>query len=567
MTVQLTKEIFEGENIDQSLRKILRDRYQLKRILGKHAGRRTYLAKDNKTGKPVILKLMLFGPDFTWQSLKLFQREAQTLAQLNHPAIPKYLNFFDIETPTLKGFALVQTYIKAHSLQSLVTSGRRFNEQSLKRIAQSVLTTLHHLHTLDPSIIHRDIKPSNILLAAPSPNSTAQTSGLGKLSLIDFGSVQTLQHDGTLTIVGTYGYMAPEQFGGRAKPASDLYGLGATLIYLATGEHPVTLMQNGLQINFNAALSPAFVQWLQQLTHVDLSKRTASAAAALHQLTLPKKISPHRLAGPGAIASESSIGHQLISRVKRKQQSQQRTYADFSLFYIPPAPATTEPSPNALGCEELEIEFWQRRLRGKSLFSVAFRLLSRQADKVITHHKEDPQWMTYWKKGKNRILTVIRLTIMAIVLGFFIWQLMQGAILSKLMLLALYPLLFIFGLLTLSVSPLRLWIKANPQTASIRLMRTPENTFQLHLTAPIQAFQSKPPSQLTPAELNPIHISAAPLKEVTIRRRNWPLLSQATFTLYLTQHQGIYHIKVLCTPKEARWLTTHLSNWGITLTQ
>ena len=77
---------------------------------------------------------------------------------------------------------------------------------------------MQYLHSQTPPIIHRDLKPSNILLTDRSAHSQ------GQVYLVDFGSVQApfLQPTGTLTIVGAYGYMPPEQFGGRAEPASDL---------------------------------------------------------------------------------------------------------------------------------------------------------------------------------------------------------------------------------------------------------------------------------------------------------------------------------------------------------
>ena len=86
-------------------------------------------------------------------------------------------------------------------------------------------------------MIHRDIKPSNILLSDRSGHNA------GQVYLVDFGSVQTIVHSGTKTMVGTYGYMPFEQFGDRCVPASDLYSLGATLIYLATGYPPDQLPQ------------------------------------------------------------------------------------------------------------------------------------------------------------------------------------------------------------------------------------------------------------------------------------------------------------------------------------
>jgi serine/threonine protein kinase len=134
------------------------------------------------------------------------------------------------------------------------------------------------------------LKPSNILLKDRSGHS------IGNVYLIDFGSVQTVaqQEQATLTIVGTYGYMPPEQFGGRTVAASDLYSLGATLIYLATGIHPADLPQKDgkIQLNNLANLSPAFVHWLGQLIEPSLEKRFVSAQAAnqalntLHEMQL-----------------------------------------------------------------------------------------------------------------------------------------------------------------------------------------------------------------------------------------------------------------------------------------
>lgn len=89
-----------------------------------------------------------------------------------------------------------------------------------------------------------------------------------------------------MTIVGTYGYMPPEQFGGRTTPASDLYSLGATLIYLVTGQHPADLPQDDLRLQFEhlANISPGFTRWLKWLTEPSVSKRPDSIQAALLKL-------------------------------------------------------------------------------------------------------------------------------------------------------------------------------------------------------------------------------------------------------------------------------------------
>ncbi|MEG3864050.1 serine/threonine protein kinase, partial [Microcoleus sp. herbarium12] len=208
--------------------KILAERYEVQRQLGKQTGRQTLLARDLQTQKLVVIKQLFLGSDFEWQDLKLFEREAETLKALDHPAIPRYLDYLEIEEPNSKSFALVQTYVEGKTLEEQLRSGRTFNESEVKELAQSLLQILSYLHDQNPPVIHRDIKPSNILLHNRSGNS------VGQVYLVDFGSVQNqaAKFGGTITVVGTYGYMAPEQFGGRSVPASDLYGLGATLIYL-----------------------------------------------------------------------------------------------------------------------------------------------------------------------------------------------------------------------------------------------------------------------------------------------------------------------------------------------
>lgn len=271
---------------------VLGERYEVQQQLGKKAGRRTLLARDLLTSELVVLKLLSFSSDFEWDDLKLFEREAETLKTLSHPAIPRYLDYFEINLPNLKGFALVQAYIPAQSLEQYIKAGRTFTETEVKQIAKALLEILLSLHGQKPPIIHRDIKPSNILLTNRSGNS------VGQLYIVDFGSVQTAAatEDGTRTIVGTYGYMPPEQFGGRTVPASDLYGLGATLIYLVTGTHPADLPQKDFRIQFEQAanLSPAFTKWIQWMSEPSLERRLGSAREALAALEHPQLLQqPH----------------------------------------------------------------------------------------------------------------------------------------------------------------------------------------------------------------------------------------------------------------------------------
>lgn len=262
---------------------VLGDRYELQRQLGKNSGKRTLLARDLQTQTPVVIKLLPLDSETEWDDLKLFEREAEILQQLSHPAIPQYLHHFEINLRSQqKGFALVQTYIEGRSLEAYLRAGRVFSEAEAKHIAKSMLDILIYLHEQHPPVIHRDIKPSNILLTDGSGDRTH------RVHLVDFGSVKTASavENTTFTVVGTYGYMPPEQFSGRAIAASDLYSLSATLITLVTGTHPSSLPRQGLRIAFEQIvnLSPTFADWLSWLTEANLNRRPTSARQALQAL-------------------------------------------------------------------------------------------------------------------------------------------------------------------------------------------------------------------------------------------------------------------------------------------
>ncbi|MCU0552501.1 MAG: serine/threonine protein kinase, partial [Leptolyngbya sp. Prado105] len=225
--------------------------------------------------------LLSFG-EFTWDDLKLFEREAETLRSFNHPSIPKYLDYFELKPSSGKGFALVQGYIQAPSLEQHLKAGRSFTATEVRQLAETLLEILDYLHHRQPVVIHRDIKPSNVLLSDRTGNH------VGRVHLVDFGSVQSLvtKEGESITVVGTYGYMPPEQFGGRTTPASDLYSLGATLIYLVTGKHPADLPQQNLRMQFRqfATLDESLLDWLELLTEPSLEKRPNTAEAALRAL-------------------------------------------------------------------------------------------------------------------------------------------------------------------------------------------------------------------------------------------------------------------------------------------
>ncbi|OLP16799.1 serine/threonine protein kinase [Leptolyngbya sp. 'hensonii'] len=259
-------------------KQVLHDRYRLCHKLGQNAGRQTWLAEDlqAKPTESVIIKLLTFGGDVQWEDLKLFEREAQVLQQLQHPAIPHYRDYFSIDDRSL-WFGMVQDYIPGQSLKDLLHQGKRFTEPEIQKIAGEVLEILIYLHGFSPPVLHRDLKPSNLIWGEDD-----------RIYLVDFGAVHDrgVAEGATFTVVGTYGYAPVEQFGGRTVPASDLYALGATLIHLLTGISPADLPQRNLQIQFadRISVSPALVPWLHKMTEPALEKRFARADQALTTL-------------------------------------------------------------------------------------------------------------------------------------------------------------------------------------------------------------------------------------------------------------------------------------------
>ncbi len=259
---------------------ILQDRYQIQRQLGNNGIRQTWQALDLQASdgenSTVVVKLLAFGGTVQWDDLKLFEREAQILKQLNHPRIPQYIDYFCIDDRTL-WFALIQEYIPGESLKDKLAVGKRFTEKRARKIAVEILNILTYLHELNPGVLHRDIKPSNLIWGDDN-----------RIYLVDFGAVQdkAAREGVTFTVVGTYGYAPMEQFGGRAVAASDLYALGATLIHLLTGTSPSDLPQQDLRLQFTdrVNLSPSFVSWLQKLIEPAPEQRFTSASQALNAL-------------------------------------------------------------------------------------------------------------------------------------------------------------------------------------------------------------------------------------------------------------------------------------------
>jgi hypothetical protein len=210
-------------------RRVIADRYEVVSVIGQGSAARTLLCCDLREDRRVVVKELHFAHLSDWKYLELFEREAKMLGRLDHPSIPGVFDYFQGEGGSAT-FYIVQEYIEAPSLLQRMESGPMLGQTEIHEIAVGLLDVLAYMHGRAPPVIHRDIKPSNVLLRAN-----------GTPALIDFGGVRAAwQPRGAegATVVGTFGYMAPEQFAGQAGPTSDLYALGATLLHLVTGHPP-----------------------------------------------------------------------------------------------------------------------------------------------------------------------------------------------------------------------------------------------------------------------------------------------------------------------------------------
>ena len=263
---------------------LIGDRYFILNKLGQGGSSITYAAIDQKTHKKVAIKALTLTGLENWKKIELFEREAKILQQLNHPAIPQYLNYFKTETESDLYFYIVQQLAFGQSLADLISQGWQPEEATVKNIAEQILEVLVYLQQLNPPVIHRDIKPQNIIYQ-PDTN---------KLFLVDFGAVQDTYHHTVMgsTVVGTYGYMAPEQYRGGAVLSTDLYSLGCTLLFLLIRESPANLPQNKLKLRFRNAVNIKrdFANWIDKLIEPNITNRFPTAAAALLVLQEKKSI-------------------------------------------------------------------------------------------------------------------------------------------------------------------------------------------------------------------------------------------------------------------------------------
>jgi len=209
----------------------LANRYLIQSVIGAGGMGAVYRARDlhfPSVNRIVALKEMVNrarDPSMRETIVRNFEREANILATLDHPAVPRIYDYFTFNERSY----LILEFINGKDLEALMNETEGWIAP--ERVIQwgiELCDVLHYLHTHSPEpIIFRDMKPSNVMVNAHD-----------HVVLVDFGIARTFQIGQRGTMIGTEGYSPPEQYRGEASPQADIFALGATLHHILTRHDP-----------------------------------------------------------------------------------------------------------------------------------------------------------------------------------------------------------------------------------------------------------------------------------------------------------------------------------------
>ena len=295
-----------GPDTTLQIGSILQSRYKITGILGVGGMGSVYLARDMHfptVQRNVAVKEMLnlaSDPNLREITLRNFEREANILADLSHPAIPKIYDYFSNRDKAY----LIMEYISGRDMEQIINSMPDFLPfEMVKKWAIEMCDVLQYLHEHKPDpIIFRDMKPSNIMI-----------NDHNVVRLIDFGIAKAFQPDQKGTQIGTEGYSPPEQYRGEATPSGDVYALGATLHHALTRrdprtEAPFSFSERPVR-DLNPNVPEGFAQIIMKSLAYNPAERYSSAEAMkLAILDLDKHVAilpgPRTSMAPGAVSRD-----------------------------------------------------------------------------------------------------------------------------------------------------------------------------------------------------------------------------------------------------------------------
>lgn len=212
--------------------RVIEGKYRLDSLLGKGGMGAVYLAHDLRLNRSVAVKVILahlFGDP---AALRRFEREARTAAALRHPNL---VAVYDFGRTGAGGAYLVMEVVRGRSLRAELRQRGRLDGPTAALWFDQICEGVKAAHAA--GIVHRDLKPENVVICRDE-------GSLPLIKVLDFGLAKSsLEDEQTITrpgmVMGTVGYMAPEQAMGReAVAGSDIFSLGVMLVEAVTGEVP-----------------------------------------------------------------------------------------------------------------------------------------------------------------------------------------------------------------------------------------------------------------------------------------------------------------------------------------
>lgn len=258
------------------LGEIIDGKYEVLREVGRGGMSVVYLAMDKRLNKQWAIKEFRKDKDDASKqiALKALLDEANLMKKLDHPTLPRIVDIIDDN----KNVYVVMDYIEGESLNKVLDAYGAQPQEAVIEWAKQLSDVLDYLHTQNPPVIYRDMKPANIML---KPDGTVR--------LIDFGIAREYKEgkDGDTEAIGTRGYAAPEQFGGKGQTdaRTDIYSLGVTLYHLVTGKNPAEPPYEIYPIrHWNPSLSSGFEWLIQKCTQLNPNDRYQSCAEVTYVL-------------------------------------------------------------------------------------------------------------------------------------------------------------------------------------------------------------------------------------------------------------------------------------------
>ncbi len=236
-----------------------------------------------------------------------FTFEYSLLERLGHPALPRVHHVFDNEEHNR--LYMLMDYIEGPNLETLrhIQHEQRFSLPVITSILAPIVDAIEYLHQQHPPIVHRDIKPSNIIVPFVER----------KTVLVDFGIAKEYDTQGTTSAVryGSHGYGAPEQYSAGTNTRTDIYGLGATLYTLLTGEVPADALDRMTQLSNDQPDPLSLPVSLSHLSHCMLPGPSSERCLSISCSVLPQ------LRSSGRLYRGSQNSHRSVLKVHSKTVS------------------------------------------------------------------------------------------------------------------------------------------------------------------------------------------------------------------------------------------------------